>query len=187
MSTWDQLLGMIANLARPTSTPQTPPTPNPPGPGRQAPMYRDNPDEMFSVEQNLARYQQYAKPGPYITQLSPAEEQEFQQWLASTPYLRNPQQYLGPNPDYDIRGFWKAMKAGDPNAQPGFNAGDKSIHLPDTWKTPGEATFSNESIYALPNAPKWRQDQQGNWQFVLPTGHVIFDDRKGVWYGMPKK
>ena len=42
---------------------------------------RDNPDDMFTNDQNLARNKAWAKPGPYITKLTPQEEQGYRQWF----------------------------------------------------------------------------------------------------------
>lgn len=105
---------------------------------------------------------QYAKPGPYQTKLSPEDELTFQMWVRKNMIPFDPN---APAPDYDMRGFWKQ----NPNYQhqPGK-------HFPDTFKTPFHETFSNESKYAKPNAPKWKGDvliEQG-------TGRVIKDERK---------
>lgn len=84
----------------------------------------------------------YAKPGPYFTKLSPVDEQKYEKWFATTG--------LSNTPDYDMRGFWKAMVAGSPLAVRAANQ-----HFPDKWKTPYDSTFSRESMYAKPNAPYW--------------------------------
>ncbi len=114
--------------------------------------------------------QRWAKPGPYITSLSPAEETQFQQWAAENPHAVVGE--LGDNPDYDIRGYWKAMMAGNPVAKQAEN-----LHFPDQWKTPYDATFSRESQYALPNAPYWQGDK-----LRTNTGRLIVDEtpKKGV-------
>jgi hypothetical protein len=105
-----------------------------------------------------------ALPGPYTTQLSPAEEIQFQQWIKAN---KIPWQD-SPTADYDMRGYWKAQQSGDPNAKQGAN-----LHFPDTYKTPYHRSFSNESKYALPVAPHWtNQNQQ-----VDPHGKVTWDDR----------
>lgn len=141
---------------------------------------RDNPEDMFTSQQNFDRNKAWAKPGPYSTTLRPSQEQQFQQWLKD-----NKIDLSQHEPAYDMRGFWAAQQAGDPNAKSGINPNDKQIHYPDRWKTPYAATFSNESIYAQPSAPRW-QHQGGNyWNYVTPEGHVIFDDQAGRWYGLP--
>lgn len=101
---------------------------------------------------------------PWITQLNPAEEVEFRQWVKSNRIPFNPDQFA---PDYDMRGFWKAMKNGDPNAIRSHLNG----HFPDTWKTPAHKTFSNESIYAGPTAPHWVGDR-----LINPQGKVVADE-----------
>ena len=143
---------------------------------------------MFSPEQNLARNKRWAKPGPYITKLTPEEEREFRAWAIDQHRqgrLMEPEQYFQTeNTPYDLRGFWKAEKAGDPRATAEINPYDKQWHRPDVWKTPYEATFSDESIYAIPGkTPRWVGDNS----YQLPNGHVIFDDRSGRWYGLPNE
>jgi len=136
---------------------------------------------MFTPEQNFARNQQWAKPGPYLTTLSPQEEQGFQQWFASLKKQYGRTMLARPDDrSYDMRGFYRAMKRGDQRARPSINPNDKLLHFPDIWKTPYEATFSNESQYALPSAPRWQDDK-----YMLPSGHVIYDDKAGQWYGLP--
>jgi len=65
----------------------------------------------------------------YNTQLSPAEEQQFQQWAQSNGRARDTY-------DYDLRGAWKSGAATAPNG-----------HLPDTYKKPNHPTFSDQSQY----------------------------------------
>lgn len=112
---------------------------------------------------NTPIFLSHAKPGPYKTELNPNEEQQFQEWVKtnSVPYEDSP------NPDYDMRGYWKALISGDPRARQAENK-----HFPDTWKTPYHKSFSNESMYALPTAPTWK----GN-KLVL-NGKVIYDEDK---------
>ena len=99
-----------------------------------------------AVPSAQARWAEYAKPGPYVTQLDPQDETRFQSWVKQNqiPWQDSP------TSDYDMRGFWKAQQSGDPNAKRGAN-----LHFPDTWKTPYHETFSNESKYALPTAGRW--------------------------------
>jgi hypothetical protein len=103
---------------------------------------------------------------PYRTQLSPAEEKEFQQWRAVTnaPHVDSRQA------DYDMRGFFKALREGDPRATTAVNPSDGQIHYPDDWKTPFHRTFSDRSIYAQPGAPSWHGDA-----LVSPDGRIIHD------------
>ena len=108
---------------------------------------------------------------PWITQLQPQEEAEFRQWVAANKIPFNPDQFA---PDYDMRGFWKAMKAGDPEAIRSHING----HFPDTYKTPAHKSFSNESIYAGPGAPHWQYPAGQAAQLVNPQGKVVFKEPK---------
>lgn len=147
----------------------------------------DNPEDMFTPQQNFARNQAWAHPGPYVTQLPPRDESQFQQWVKS-----NNVNWNNADQSYDMRGFWKAQQAGDPNAVAtpvpediNPKTGEPNLHYPDKWKTPYEATFSAESMYAKPNAPRWIQIGKDHWQYRMPGGHVIFDDNEKRWYGVP--
>ena len=143
---------------------------------------RQNPDEMFTPAENFARYQQFAKPGPYQTKLTPSQEMDFFPWLVhNAPY--NYTTYLRNDSPYDMRGYWQALTSGNPRAVSMINQYDQLRHFPDIWKTPYDALFSNESIYSTPNAPRWTP----NDNYVTPNGQVIFEGgNKGRWYGMPK-
>ena len=133
-------------------------------PGVQAPTNPIQPSIPITKTQPV---QQIFKPGPYLTNLSPAEEKMFQQWVAKNNVPFDPT----PQADYDMRGFWKAMVSGDPRATSGISPSDNQIHYPDTWKTPNHETFSNESIYAGPGAPHWEGDK-----LVDSRGRVIKDE-----------
>ena len=100
------------------------------------------------------RWAQYAKPGPYVTQLPSMDEPRFQSWIKQNhiPWMDVP------NADYDMRGFWQAAQRGDPNASTQVNREDQRIHFPDTYKTPYHKTFSRQSEYALPTAGDWVGD-----------------------------
>lgn len=102
--------------------------------------------------------------GPYITELSPQQEAQFEKWLHAGGYADSR--------DYDLRGFWRAMIAGDPRAKRSFNPVTKTIHFPDTWKTPYSKSFSNESVYATPDAPHWIGSK-----LVDKNGKVVFQDK----------
>jgi hypothetical protein len=122
----------------------------------------------------MARNTPYLKPGltaqsQFRTQLSPADEAKFQQYLADHSDRRD----LGRTDDqtYDLRGWWKAAQAGDPRAATRV-AGDGLIHRNDYWKTPFHQSFSRESQWAGPNAPIW----QGNKLVDPATGAVVHDD-----------
>lgn len=116
--------------------------------------FRDLAAKMELDEAPKAKWADYAKPGPYVTPLEPAEEAKFEKWVKDNkiPWKDSP------NSDYDMRGYWKAMVAGDKYAHTEINKQDHKPHYPDTWKTPYHKTFSNESQYALPNAGHWEGD-----------------------------
>lgn len=96
----------------------------------------------------------------YVTRLTPEDEASFQSWYKDFASNRN----LDLDPDakehhYDYRGYWNANRE---NPNPTSEDG----HLPDTWKTPGHETFSNESIYA-----KYAPEMAGRWengQYIEP-------------------
>ena len=135
--------------------------------------YRLSPQEV------LARNQGFAKPAPptgYVTQLPPQDEANFQQWAQQNDMHTDPPSNA--TSDYDMRGFWRAVQAGDPRAVQAIDPNDKQMHQPDFWKTPYDLTFSRESQYAQPNAPSWNDADQ----LVTPDGRVIFDDRAHQYY-----
>lgn len=108
-----------------------------------------------------------AKPGPYITTLTPKEEERFKSWVKEhkVPWRDTP------NADYDMRGYWKAMTSGDKYAAQKKSEFDNRMHFPDTWKTPYHKTFSNESRYATTRAPHWDGDK-----LISSDGHLIADE-----------
>lgn len=101
---------------------------------------------------------------PWITKLSPDEEQEFRTWVTQNKIPVDPNDPLS---DYDMRGFWKAMKSGDVIAM----RDNMSGHFPDRWKTPLHKSFSNESIFSDKTAPHW----EGN-KLVSPAGKTVFSE-----------
>lgn len=122
---------------------------------------------------------QYARMGPYQTQLSSQEETQFRQWLqqhSDQPPIAN----FNPNDpkaDYDMRGYWKAAKAGDPRTRPSVNPSDLRMHFTDAWKTPYHRSFSAESQYSMPDAPRWKGSDQGGWYLQDKFGNVLYDER----------
>lgn len=111
------------------------------------------------------RNKQYAKPmQSYQTTLSAENEQRFKNWLALHQGRLGEFDPANTQADYDMRGWWLDNKGAPPPAG----------HFVDTYKTPYHQSFSNESKYALPNAPKWQQQGQ-KWLLVDPrTGGVVF-------------
>lgn len=109
----------------------------------------------------------YAKPGPYKTQLTVPQEDQFQSWVKQNkvPWEDSP------TADYDMRGYWKAKQSGNPLAMQQKSQFDGTMHFPDTYKTPFHKTFSNESMYAKPDAPHWDEDK-----LVDSKGNVVADE-----------
>ena len=97
-----------------------------------------------------------------MTKLSPTEEAKFQSWVKQN---KIPWQDT-PTADYDMRGYWKAMESGDPNAKRAANR-----HFPDTWKTPYHHSFSSESKYSK-QGTHW----VGNKLIEDSSGKVLWDD-----------
>lgn len=104
---------------------------------------------------------------PYRTPLAPNDEAAFQTWVADNRVPFDP----APTADYDMRGFWQGLQAKDPRATTAVNPSDKQLHFPDVWKTPYHKTFSNESMYAPKDAPRWI-----GTKLVDKTGKVIADE-----------
>jgi len=106
-----------------------------------------SPSEIFSYNSV------YALPGPYQTPLIGKDEQAYRAWVDKAAK----QTGTDLNPDdlgYDMRGFWKDFIQSGKLKTP-FTTGQ---HFPDIYKTPYHQTFSAESKYALPTAPKWIND-----------------------------
>jgi len=124
------------------------------------------PSPLDIYRRNMA----YARPGNYRTQLSPTEELAFIDWT-----MKNKVPFDDtPTSDYDMRGFFKGLMSGDPNATTGMNANDGKLHFSDYWKTPYHQSFSAESQWANPKtAPRWNEKDQ----LVLPDGTIVFDER----------
>jgi len=122
--------------------------------------------EIQALKDNYSRNRAWAKRGSYQTKLSPRQEQEFQGWVWKNkiPYYLHfpPDQSMQ---DYDMRGFWKDMKAGDLEAK----QDPTTLHFPDKYKTPYHESFSNQSKYATPEAPSW-------------TGDYLFDKNNNLVY-----
>ncbi|MGH7746287.1 MAG: hypothetical protein ACREQ5_16235 [Candidatus Dormibacteria bacterium] len=127
----------------------------------------------------LRRNWQWARKLPsYQTELTPAQEGAFRTWVANNKVEFNPDE---PVTDYDMRGYWLAHQAGQTQGTQ-VNPQDGKLHFPDTFKTPYDATFSNQSQYALPNAPVWINDSQ----LADPkTGQILFDEKAAAAAGQP--
>jgi len=101
----------------------------------------------------------FAKPGPYLTALHPSQEVAFNQWLQANRVPFDPRARIS---DYDMPGYWQAT--GGQSWHPG-------MHFPDTYKTPYDTSFSNQSRYAKPGTPfVWH----GNALVDTRTGRPIY-------------
>ena len=138
--------------------------------------------DAVSISDAVPRLPDYAKPGKYNTDLgAPDAELKFQQWVKQNNIPFDP---AAPVSDYDMRGFYQALQAGDPKAKEAFNANDGQMHFPDYWKTPYHESFSNESQWAdTSKAPKWNDKDQ----LVTPDGKVVFDERDKATEKMASK
>lgn len=130
--------------------------------------------QTYTPQQNFDRNKNYVKPGAanFQTALTPDGEQAFRKWVTSNKVPFDPDQ-KGPQ-DYDMRGFYAALQSGDPDAKSATDRNDGKLHYPDKWKTPYHETFSAESQWATPDAPKWNDKDQ----LVAKDGRVLFDDRQ---------
>jgi len=132
------------------------------------------------LEQNMQVNAKYAKPGPYITPLNPAQQSQFEGWLKANNVNYNA---TSKNHAYDMPGYWLSMQG--PNGQKTqVNPFDHKLHYPDTYKTPYDRTFSNESKYANESAPHWVNNQY----LVEPNGKVVFNQAtqsEDDYYGKP--
>jgi hypothetical protein len=111
-------------------------------------------------------------PPNYNTPLSPLDEMALRQWVARNNVPFNPD---APTSDYDMRAFYRAQQQGDPRARTEVNPYDQRLHFTDAFKTPLHETFSGQSQYAGPVAPRWNADET---QLISPSGQVLFDVRK---------
>lgn len=117
------------------------------------------------------RNQPYAvAANSYLTRLSGNDEANFMQWVKDKNIPFDPSDTA----DYDMRGFYQALMAGDPIAKSSINQNDGMPHFPDHFKTPYHESFSRESKFATDGAPSWNHRDQ----LVMPDGLVVFDEVK---------
>jgi hypothetical protein len=116
----------------------------------------------------LDRNMQWAKKDWKATTFKSDEEEiQFLNWVHKNNVPFDPND---PHPDYDMRGFYKALQSGDKRATTAIDPHDKKIHYPDWWKTPYHETFSADSQWASKGAPKWNEHDQ----LVTPKGQILF-------------
>lgn len=99
---------------------------------------------------------------PWQTALSSHEEDLFRRWIKkhNVPFDPSAQRV-----DYDMRGYWRATGGK-------WEGG----HFPDTWKTPYDTTFSNESRYAKRGTPfVWTKNWK--WLYDRRNGQIISSGR----------
>lgn len=98
----------------------------------------------------------------FNTALTPEQEAAYQLWAKANPRLANTY-------DYDSRGFWAAGAAAAPNG-----------HGSDHWKKPNHPTFSDQSMYASPDAPGGHWERDGTkWTFTTgPTNELHHDQEE---------
>lgn len=147
----------------------------PPQPKNALNQYANPEDQPPEVSYRFNK--QWAKPGSYSTKLDPQREQQFREWAAKNPRFVQGEVGSGPDfsplttADYDVRGHWLAAQHGDPRASLVPNKWDGKLHGNDAWKTPYSGSFSRESIYATPNAPRWVGDR-----LETADGRLITDE-----------
>jgi hypothetical protein len=101
------------------------------------------------------------------------DELKFQKWVKDNrvPFEDSPAA------DYDMRGFWKGLMTGDPQARTAINPYDNRMHFPDKWKTPYHESFSSDSQYAKPNAARWTGNDAIGFALRDNLGNIISDER----------
>jgi hypothetical protein len=121
------------------------------------PLFSGEGPEYYSAA--YAHNAPFARPGPYQTPLTPAEEQAFLDWVKKNNVPFDP---TAQTVDYDMRGYWRST-----------GGSWRGGHFPDTYKTPYDTTFSAESKYATANCPfVWKGDSlvdQRNGQLIYGT------------------
>lgn len=115
----------------------------------------------------LRRNVRTSQPGPWSTSLDPSQEAIFHRWVRLN---QIPFNLDDPVPDYDMRGYF--LQRNNPGMEPQINSFDRRMHFPDTFKTPLHRSFSNQSRYALPSAPRWA----GPKLLDQRTGEIILDE-----------
>lgn len=104
----------------------------------------------------------------WVSPLTQSQRDAFLSWVNQNNVPYDP----SPRADYDMPGFWLALKSGDPRAQSAISPDDNRLHFPDTWKTPYHQTFSNESTYSTNSGdPRWVRN--GKFFDLVQGGRVI--------------
>ena len=127
-------------------------------------------DNLAMARQYGDRWSKHASASVnHWTALDPDKEQQFRKWVQEKQVPFDPEEKAS---DYDMRGFWQDMQAGNERAQSSIDPYDGRLHFGDHYKTPLHRTYSNESRGALPTAPKWSEDGR---YLVDHQGQTVFD------------
>jgi hypothetical protein len=118
-------------------------------------------------------------PSDYNTKLKLADELAFRAWLAQNKVPFDPN---AGTTDYDMRGFWQGAQQQRPGMTAAVNPNDNQMHYPDTFKTPYHPSFSRESQWAGPDAPRWMESSALAGpvsRLVNARGETTFDETAG--------
>ena len=120
-------------------------------PSQQTPLFDGEGPEYYDAAYEHNKFFALKGPSkwdwPYQTTLPETESRRFERWVEEYNVPFDPTARIV---DYDMRGYWKSTQG------KGWHPGD---HFPDTFKTPYDTTFSNESKYATRNCPfYWHGD-----------------------------
>lgn len=126
-----------------------------------------------SLQAIAAQNAPYVKNGAsnFNTPLDAGNELAFRAWVSEN---KVPFDVNAAQSDYDMRGFWTALQNDDPRAKSAVNANDGQMHYPDVWKTPSHESFSQDSQWAGPMAPRWNEQDQ----LIAPSQRILIDEKK---------
>ena len=134
----------------------------------------DDTDYDQQRAETYKRNSQWSKKDWQITTFkSDKNEEEFRNWVDTN---KVPFKIDDAQPDYDMRGFYQALKSGDQRALSSIDPADGQLHFPDYWKTPYHPSFSNESQWATKDAPKWIGNETAGYRLLDKTGKVVHED-----------
>lgn len=117
--------------------------------GGREPLFKGEGHPQGAFKHN----RKWAVEGPYQTALGPRKEQRFRDWAKRF----EAKQGVKVNREYDYRGWWKNASAAERH-----RAISQGGHFTDTYKTPYDTSFSNQSKYAKPGTPLvWCRNANG--------------------------
>lgn len=115
----------------------------------EIPLFREEGPTWYHAA--FEYHRPWAKPPPYQTPLTPADETSFETWVTT---YSVPFDITAQTVDYDMRGYWVARVKGTSIS---FTLGE---HPPDLWLTPYSTRFSASSLYAREGCPyNWHGDK----------------------------